>query len=136
MTVETRPDAMTEQQGAASMRLGMTRVEMGVQVLDDNILRQVNRGHGLQAIIDATAVAKRSGLKVCYHIMPGLPRARRRTRTWRASAACSTILAYRPDMLKIYPTLGGQGHEASRDCGRPGSIALTIPLRRWRSSAA
>jgi elongator complex protein 3 len=108
LTVETRPDAMTEQQAAVSMRLGMTRVEMGVQILDDAILRAVNRGHGLQAVIDATAVAKRSGLKVCYHLMPGLPG----SSPEKDLASFRRVFEdpdFRPDMLKLYPTLVVKG---------------------------
>jgi elongator complex protein 3 len=108
MTVETRPDALTEEQCAASMRLGMTRVEMGVQVLDNDILRSVNRGHGLQAIVDATAVAKRAGLKVCYHIMPGLPGSSP-DRDVESFRRMFDDPSFRPDMLKIYPTLVVKG---------------------------
>lgn len=108
MTVETRPDALTEEQCAASMRLGMTRVEMGVQVLDDGILRSVNRGHGLRAIVDATAVAKRAGLKVCYHIMPGLPGSSPE-RDVDSFRLMFDDPSFRPDMLKIYPTLVVKG---------------------------
>lgn len=108
MTIETRPDALTPEQCAASMALGMTRVEMGVQILDDDILRQVNRGHGLQAIVDATAAAKHSGLKVCYHIMPGLPGSspEKDLESFRLMFEDPRL---RPDMLKIYPTLVVKG---------------------------
>ena len=108
MTVETRPDALTEEQVGVSMDLGMTRVEMGVQILDEEILRAVNRGHGLQAVIDATAVAKRSGLKVCYHLMPGLPG----SSPEKDLASFRRVFQdpdFRPDMLKLYPTLVVKG---------------------------
>lgn len=108
LTVETRPDAMTGEQAAVSMKLGMTRVEMGVQILDDAILQAVNRGHGLQAVIDATAVAKRSGLKVCYHLMPGLPG----SSPEKDLASFRRVFEdpdFRPDMLKLYPTLVVKG---------------------------
>ena len=108
MTVETRPDALTEEQCVNSMRLGMTRVELGVQILDDGILRSVNRGHGLQAIVDATAVAKRAGLKVCYHIMPGLPGSSPELDLEGFRRMFDDPL-FRPDMLKIYPTLVVKG---------------------------
>jgi len=108
MTVETRPDSLTEEQCAASMQLGMTRVEMGVQVLDDAILRSVNRGHGLQAVIDATTVAKKAGLKVCYHIMPGLPGSSPE-RDLESFRRMFEDPSFRPDMLKIYPTLVVKG---------------------------
>ncbi len=104
MTIETRPDALTEQQAAISMQLGMTRVEMGVQILDEEILRAVNRGHGLQAVIDGTRIAKRNGLKVCYHLMPGLPgsSAEKDLESFRKVFSDPD---FRPDMIKLYPTL-------------------------------
>ncbi|MDW5561780.1 MAG: tRNA uridine(34) 5-carboxymethylaminomethyl modification radical SAM/GNAT enzyme Elp3 [Methanomassiliicoccus sp.] len=108
LTVETRPDALTEEQVAVSMRLGMTRVEMGVQILDDGILRAVNRGHGLQAVVDATAVAKRAGLKVCYHLMPGLPGSSP-AKDLDSFRRVFEDPAFRPDMLKLYPTLVVKG---------------------------
>ena len=108
MTIETRPDAMTGEQAALSMGLGMTRVEMGVQILDEGILRAVNRGHGLQAVIDGTRAAKRSGLKVCYHLMPGLPGSspEKDLDSFRRMFADPD---FRPDMLKLYPTLVVKG---------------------------
>lgn len=108
MTIETRPDALTEPQAARSMSLGMTRVEVGVQILDEDILRAVNRGHGLQAVIDGTAAAKRSGLKVCYHIMPGLPGSSPQ-KDLESFQRMFEDPSFRPDMLKIYPTLVVQG---------------------------
>ena len=108
LTIETRPDAMTEQQVMTSMQLGMTRVELGVQILDEEILRSVNRGHGLQAVIDGTMTAKQHGLKVCYHLMPGLPG----SSPEKDLASFRRVFDdpdFRPDMLKLYPTLVVKG---------------------------
>lgn len=108
LTIETRPDALTDRQVESSMRLGMTRVEMGVQILDEAILRMVNRGHGLQAIIDGTRIAKEHGLKVCYHLMPGLPG----SSPEKDLASFRRVFDdpdFRPDMLKLYPTLVVKG---------------------------
>ncbi len=108
LTVETRPDAMTEEQVSFSMGLGMTRVEMGVQILDDMILRSVDRGHGLGEVERATKVAKQNGLKICYHIMPGLPG----SNPEKDIASFKMMFddpRYRPDMLKLYPTLVVKG---------------------------
>lgn len=104
MTVETRPDSFDQDMAEHCMRLGTTRVEFGVQILDDDILRSVNRGHGVKQVADATKVAKDRGLKVCYHIMPGLPGSSPQhdiesfQRMFEDQRFC-------PDMLKIYPTL-------------------------------
>jgi elongator complex protein 3 len=108
MTIETRPDAMDVRQVDASMRLGMTRVEMGAQILDEDILRAVNRGHGLRAVIDGTRAAKRGGLKVCYHLMPGLPGSSKE-KDLESFRRMFEDPEFRPDMLKLYPTLVVKG---------------------------
>ena len=73
MTFETRPDQFTPGQISYLMSRGMTRIEFGVQTVYEDIIRNVERGHTVADSIDATIRAKRSGLKVCYHLMPGLP---------------------------------------------------------------
>ncbi|OPY34511.1 MAG: coproporphyrinogen III oxidase [Methanomassiliicoccales archaeon PtaU1.Bin124] len=104
LTIETRPDSFDAAMADHVLRLGATRVEFGVQILDDDILRSVNRGHGVQAVIDATKVAKDRGLKVCYHLMPGLPgvNAEKDIASFRMMFSDERFM---PDMLKIYPTL-------------------------------
>lgn len=104
MTVETRPDQLSGDQIEFLMRLGMTRAEIGVQTVFDDVLRRLERGHSVRDSIDATQRAKSSGLKVCYHLMPGLPGSdlERDIELFRTIFADP---AFRPDMLKIYPTL-------------------------------
>ncbi len=108
MTVETRPDSFDMVMADRCMSLGTTRVELGVQILDDEILRSVNRGHGVREVADATRVAKEKGLKVCYHIMPGLPGSspEKDVDSFRTMFEDER---FRPDMLKIYPTLVVKG---------------------------
>ena len=55
------------------LEFGTTRVELGVQTLDDDIYRLVRRGHTVADVIKATKLLKESGIKVYYHWMPGLP---------------------------------------------------------------
>ncbi len=52
---------------------GATRVEIGVQAIDDEIYKKVNRGHKVQDVIDATKRLKQAGFKIGYHLMPGIP---------------------------------------------------------------
>lgn len=108
MTVETRPDSFGPEKANLAMRLGTTRVEFGVQILDDGILDGVERGHGVEEVVQATKVTKRLGLKVCYHIMPGLPGSSPQTDLDRFRMIFSDT-RFRPDMLKIYPTLVVKG---------------------------
>ena len=104
LTVETRPDVFDDSQIERSMRLGATRVELGVQILDDDILDRVDRGHRTDAVRDCTKRCKDHGLKICYHLMPGLPGS-----SPEHDLECFRKVFddpnYRPDMLKFYPTL-------------------------------
>ena len=108
MTIETRPDGFDIGRAKECMRLGTTRIEFGVQILDDDILRSVNRGHGVKEVVEATKTAKDAGLKVCYHVMPGLPGSDHDKDLERFRLLFDDE-RFRPDMLKIYPTLVVKG---------------------------
>jgi len=104
LTFETRPDWVTQESIDTMLNLGATRVEIGVQTLSNEILRKVERGHGVGETARASKMLRDSGLKVCYHIMPGLPGATIESDidTFRTLFSDSR---FRPDMLKIYPTI-------------------------------
>lgn len=104
MTFETRPDYCKEAHVDEMLKLGATRVELGVQNIYDDIYRLVERGHTVQDVIDATRISKDAGLKVCYHMMPGLPGSNA-DRDLEAFKTLFTNPDFMPDMLKIYPCL-------------------------------
>jgi len=103
ITMETRPDWAGVPQTDRMLRLGATLVELGVQTTDDQILRRI-RGHGVEDVVRATRVLRDSGLKVGYHIMPGLPGSDR-SRDLEVLRTIFSDPRFRPDYLKIYPTL-------------------------------
>ena len=110
MTIETRPDWCKKPQVDQILDLGGTRVELGVQTVFDDVLKDVCRGHTVADSIEATRILKDSGLKVCYHMMPGLPG----VSPERDKETFNRIFSdpsFRPDMLKIYPTLVVKGTE-------------------------
>lgn len=72
LTVETRPDWFRLQHADRVLNFGATRVELGIQTVFDDILNKMERGHTVTDSIYATRIAKESGFKVCYHMMPGL----------------------------------------------------------------
>ena len=104
ITFETRPDYCKEVHVDRMLELGVTRVELGVQNVYDDIYRLVGRGHTVQDVVYATWVAKNAGLKVCYHMMPGLPNSDI-DRDLEAFKTLFTDQNFMPDMLKIYPCL-------------------------------
>jgi elongator complex protein 3 len=104
ITVETKPDWAKEWHADQMLRLGVTKVELGVQTIYDEILKFTNRGHTVRDSIEATRILKDSGFKIVYHIMLGLPKAD----PDKDLEAFKTIFEdpnFRPDMIKIYPTL-------------------------------
>ncbi|MFQ5910535.1 MAG: tRNA uridine(34) 5-carboxymethylaminomethyl modification radical SAM/GNAT enzyme Elp3, partial [Thermoplasmata archaeon] len=103
LTIETRPDCFLDHHLRQSLSFGVTRIEFGVQTTNEQVLHNVHRGHGVQEVREATELVKNAGLKVCYHLMPGLPGMTPRD-DLNSFAEVFENTAYRPDMLKIYPT--------------------------------
>ena len=104
LTIETRPDWSQERQIDRFLHLGATRIELGVQTIYEEVLRRIRRGHTVNDTVRATQLLKDAGYKVVYHLMPGLPG----SDFDRDFGMFKTIFEdprFRPDMLKIYPTL-------------------------------
>jgi ELP3 family radical SAM enzyme/protein acetyltransferase len=102
--IETRPDEIKESEVIRFRRYGVTRVEIGVQHTDDNLLRKVNRGHGVRQSKNAIKLLKDYGFKVEIHIMADLPGA-----TPEGDMKCyEEVLQGKdliPDYMKDYPCL-------------------------------
>lgn len=103
-TVETKPDYCKEPHIDLMLELGVTRVEIGVQSLREEVYRIVNRGHTLDDVMSAFRTARDSGYKIVAHMMPGLPgsSSEKDIEDFRRLFEDD---AFKPDMLKIYPTL-------------------------------
>ncbi|MEM4502651.1 MAG: tRNA uridine(34) 5-carboxymethylaminomethyl modification radical SAM/GNAT enzyme Elp3 [Ignisphaera sp.] len=108
LTLETRPDWCREKHVDHMLRLGATKVEIGVQSIYDDVLERIGRGHSVRDTIEATRILKDSGYKVVYHIMPGLPGSDL-DRDIQMVREIFENPDFRPDMLKIYPTLVVEG---------------------------
>jgi elongator complex protein 3 len=104
ITVETRPDWSKETHVDQMLSMGVTRVELGVQNIYDDIYKIVNRGHTVKDVIEATRILKDAGLKVAYHMMPGLPGSNFQ-RDLEGFKKIFLNQDFKPDMLKIYPCL-------------------------------
>ena len=108
ITVETRPDWAKESHVDQMLSMGVTRVELGVQNPSDEIYRLVGRKHTVQDVVDATRIMKDAGLKIVYHLMPGMPGSDMET-DLKAFRTVFTDSDFKPDMIKIYPCLTLQG---------------------------
>ena len=73
LTLETRPDCINKSEIMRFRQYGCTRVQLGVQHIDDNILRKINRGCYNKHTIKAIQMLKQNGYKVDIHLMPDLP---------------------------------------------------------------
>jgi len=104
LTIETKPDWGFAEHGNEMLKLGCTRVELGVQTLYDEVLKNTHRGHNLEDTKKSIKELRDLGFKLNFHMMPGLPGI-----DIKKDIDCYRILfedeAYKPDMLKIYPTM-------------------------------
>jgi elongator complex protein 3 len=103
-TFETKPDWCDPEQIDRMLRLGGTKVEVGVQTTYERINREMHRGHGVQASIDANRRLRDAGFKVGFHMMPGQP-GMSREMCLEDFREIFESADWRPDYLKIYPTL-------------------------------
>jgi elongator complex protein 3 len=114
LTVETRPDWCDGRVLPDLLESGVTRVEIGVECLRDEVLWSIGRAHGVEEVVRASREARDRGLKVCYHMMLGLP-GMSPDRDVEDFARLFSDPDLRPDMLKIYPTLVLPGTELFED---------------------
>jgi len=113
LCIETRPDWCGQEEIDRMLEFGTTRVELGVQTLDDDIYRLVRRGHTVADVVNATALLREHGFKVYYHWMPGLPGATPET-DLELSCRLFADDRFKPDGLKLYPTMVVAGTELER----------------------
>uniref|UniRef100_UPI00260971D4 elongator complex protein 3 n=1 Tax=uncultured Thermanaerothrix sp. TaxID=1195149 RepID=UPI00260971D4 len=101
LVIETRPDEITPEELRWLRHLGVTKVQMGVQSLDDRILALNRRGHTVAETLRAAALLRAAGFKIVMHWMPNLLGATPESdrvdfaRLWTD---------FCPDEIKIYPT--------------------------------
>jgi elongator complex protein 3 len=100
LVIETRPDEITPDEIRWLRHLGVTKVQMGAQSLDDQILEANKRGHDVETTLQATKLLRAAGFKIVLHWMPNLLGATPESdridfaRLWEG---------FCPDEIKIYP---------------------------------
>ena len=110
ISVETRPDWVTEKEVKLWRELGVTKVQLGVQAFDEEILKKIKRGHGLNEVARASRLCRNAGLKICYHFMPNLPGSSPE-KDIEMAKIMFTDPRFGPDYLKIYPAMTIAGTE-------------------------
>ena len=107
ISIETRPDWINKSQTNHLIESGVTRVELGVQTIYDDIYKLINRGHVIKDVEIATRILKDSGFKTVYHIMPNLFSTYKRY--LKMFKTLFEDARFKPDAIKIYPTLVLEG---------------------------
>jgi elongator complex protein 3 len=110
ITFETRPDWSKKEHIDRMLDYGVTKVELGVQHVDDAILTYNRRGCTVADTVEANTLLRDAGLKVGFHMMPNLPGSSLESDKKMFETLFSDT-RFRPDFLKIYPTLVTPGSE-------------------------
>jgi len=110
ITFETRPDWCRREHIDRMLELGVTKVELGVQHVDDEILKYNRRGCTVADAVEANTLLRDAGLKVGFHMMPNLPHSTIESDK-RMFETIFSDPRFKPDFLKIYPTLVTPGSE-------------------------
>ena len=109
MTFETRPDYCKKEHINRMLDFGVTRVELGVQTLSDELYKKIKRGHTIADVIEANQLLRDSAVKVAMHMMPGLFSDEKQD--LKMFKQLFSDDSFKPDMLKIYPCLVTKGSE-------------------------
>ncbi len=108
LTLETRQDYINKKEVLEMRDLGCTRVELGVQTTDDEVLKLNKRGHNNAETVRATKLLRDHGFKITYHLMPGLPGSNPK-KDFEIFKGLFSKEDYQPDQIKFYPTVVTKG---------------------------
>jgi len=102
LVIETRPDLINAEELKLLRKQGVTKIQIGIQSMNDEILEKNKRGHDSATTLKATALLREAGFKITAHWMPNLlgstPDLDKEDfkRLWEENGV-------NPDELKIYP---------------------------------
>ncbi len=103
LTIETRPEYVTDKNCQKRRELWVTRIEMGIQSLDNGVLKANKRGLTVEQIRRACHRLRQYWFKFSVHIMPGLY-----TSSYAKDLKTFQDLYMdpflKPDEIKFYPT--------------------------------
>lgn len=103
LTVETRPEYVTDENCQLWRELGVTRLEMGIQTTNERVGDMNKRGHTVQQCKDACYKLRQYGFKFSVHVMPGLYGSNEEIDI-QTFVDLYNDPAFRPDEMKLYPT--------------------------------
>ncbi len=103
LTVETRPEYVNDENCQFWRKLGVTRLEMGVQSLYDDVLEANKRWHSVEQSRQAVHKLRQYGYKMSLHMMPGLYGSDY-DKDVDSFRQLYDDPYFRPDEIKFYPT--------------------------------
>ncbi|MEK7538918.1 MAG: tRNA uridine(34) 5-carboxymethylaminomethyl modification radical SAM/GNAT enzyme Elp3 [Patescibacteria group bacterium] len=110
LSIETRPDYINPKELERLRSLGVTKVEIGVQHLDDDVLELTKRDMKIGAVKEATELLRNAGFKIVYHMMPNLEGSTPQ-RDIEMFGELFSSEDFHPDMIKMYPCMVLEGSE-------------------------
>jgi len=105
--VSTRPDGIDRERLELMRNFGVSTVELGVQSMDDGVLRLSRRGHTAADTVASVEILKRYGFKVGIQLMPGLPGDSK----VKFFKTVNEVIGLQPDMARLYPAIVIDGTE-------------------------
>jgi len=129
--LSTRPDYIDPGSVVFLQEQQVATVELGVQSLDDAVLKRSLRGHLAQDVIRASALLKTAGMELGIQLMVGLP-----GQTFTSlRKTVARVIPLAPAFVRIYPVLvvAGSGLELQYGRGeyRPLSLSRAVLQAAW-----
>lgn len=138
-TCEANPESLTSQLTAALAGVGVTRISLGVQTLDNDELAAIGRIHDADRALAAIATVKNAGLDVSCDLMCGLPG--QTAASWKSTL--DGVLTAAPHHVSVYPLTLEEGTPLYRMACRDESLepdedfqAACMDVARERLSSA
>lgn len=138
-TCEANPESLTAELATALAEVGVTRISLGVQTLDNTELAAIGRIHNAERALEAIATVKDVGLDVSCDLMCGLPG--QTMASWQC--ALDGVLAAAPHHVSVYPLTLEEGTPLYRMACRDESLepdedfqAACMDVARERLSSA
>lgn len=99
--LSTRPDCISNEIVENLIKYGVSTIELGVQSLDNKVLKTSARGHDSQHVLQAICIIRKMNLMCGIQLMPGLP-----LEDWKSLITTAySVIRLAPDFVRIYPTL-------------------------------
>lgn len=97
----TRPDTIGSKRLELIKKFPVATIELGVQSMDEKVLKRINRGHSAVDTQKAIQNLKKFDYEIGVQLMVGLPGDTPR----RLIASAQQVVGLKPDFIRIYPTL-------------------------------